>query len=124
MKLPQPHMLAKVFSQFQRFPPLKLTQSLWAEIEPRRYERDVYPVPLIKAFLMAYVLYLPGAEEVARRFEKMVKTRHRSTLSYALRRNRRWTCERPPQTLHRSWERSLPSLKERYSLGAPQCSHR
>jgi len=43
-------------------------------------------VALIKAFLMAFVLYLPGLEEVTRRYGKMVQTDWRSTLSYALRR--------------------------------------
>jgi len=59
---------------------------LWAEIEPRHYERSVEAVQLIRSFLGAFVMLLPSLEALVRRFGQTLATSHASTLSYALRR--------------------------------------
>ena len=60
--------------------------ALWREIEPRAYGRVVEPAALVRAFMSAFVLYLPGLRAVAERGRKTLRTIHASTLSYALRR--------------------------------------
>lgn len=59
---------------------------MWEEIEPRHYERRIEAVGLIRAFMMAFVLYVPALQYVASRCHEGVKAAGASTLSYALRR--------------------------------------
>jgi len=59
---------------------------LWSAIEPRRYPRIIEPVGLIKAFMMAMTLGLPGLRAVAWRGAGLLGGCNASALSHALRR--------------------------------------
>jgi hypothetical protein len=59
---------------------------VWAAVEPRRYPRAIDPVGLIKAFMMALVLGLPGLRSVAWRGAELLNGCNHSALSHAVRR--------------------------------------
>jgi hypothetical protein len=59
---------------------------LWSEAEPRRYPRRIDPCGLIKAFMIALVLGLPGLRAVAERGAGLLDGCNHSALSHALRR--------------------------------------
>jgi hypothetical protein len=59
---------------------------VWSQVEPRRYARDIEAVGLIRAFLIALVLGLPGLRAVAARGAELVNGCNYSALSHALRR--------------------------------------
>jgi hypothetical protein len=59
---------------------------LWAGVEPRRYPRQIDPVGLIKSFMLAFVLGLPGLRAVAARGTELLSGCNHSALSHAVRR--------------------------------------
>jgi hypothetical protein len=78
--------LADVAGLFQHFFPPKYLRELEAGVEARRYLRKVRPTQLVRALLLAYVWRMAGLEVIAKACGRSVKTRHKSTLSYCLRR--------------------------------------
>ena len=63
-----------------------MSQQLWAQAEPRAYERRVDPVGVARSILMAFVLRLPGLRAIAQRCGQWLKTDNPSNVSNALRR--------------------------------------
>ena len=59
---------------------------MWTAVEPRRYRRAIDPTGLIKAFMMALVLGLPGLRAVACRGSELLSGCNHSALSHAIRR--------------------------------------
>ena len=59
---------------------------MWAQVEPRHYPRDIEPMGLIRAFMIALVLGLPGLRAVAARGADLVHGCNHSALSHAVRR--------------------------------------
>ena len=59
---------------------------MWLETEPRHYPRWIDPAGLIKAFMLAFVLGLPGLRAVAWRGAQLLNGCNHSALSHALRR--------------------------------------
>jgi hypothetical protein len=59
---------------------------MWARIEPRRYDRQVHPLALIRVFVLAYLAHAPSLGAVLGQWGRRLRTVHPSTLSYALRR--------------------------------------
>lgn len=59
---------------------------LWSAVEPRRYPRWIDPVGLIKSFMIAMVLGLPGLRAVAWRGADLLGGCNHSALSHAVRR--------------------------------------
>lgn len=59
---------------------------MWSEAEPRRYPRRIDPCGLIKSFMLALVLGLPGLRAVAARGADLLGGCNHSALSHALRR--------------------------------------
>jgi hypothetical protein len=57
---------------------------LWGEIEPRGYGRKIEPVGLVKSFMIAFVLGLPGLRAVAERERRYLGGCNHSALSQAL----------------------------------------
>jgi hypothetical protein len=63
-----------------------MTQACWAAIEPRDYARQIDPLGLIKSFMLAFVLGLPGLRAVAWRGADLLCGCNHSALSHAVRR--------------------------------------
>lgn len=59
---------------------------MWLGVEPRRYPRRIEPLGLIKAFMIALVLGLPGLRAVAARGADLLSGCNHSALSHAVRR--------------------------------------
>jgi hypothetical protein len=59
---------------------------LWSGVEPRRYPRQIDPVGLIKAFMIAFIMGLPGLRAVAARGSQLLSGCNHSALSHAVRR--------------------------------------
>lgn len=59
---------------------------MWSEIEPRQYARRIDACELVRAFLVAYVLRLPGLRAVADHRARTLSHCAMSSLSFALRR--------------------------------------
>ena len=59
---------------------------MWSQVEPRRYPRTIEPSGLIKAFMSALTLGLPGLRAVAVRGARLLGGCNHSALSHAVRR--------------------------------------
>jgi hypothetical protein len=61
-------------------------KSIFAEVEPRAYERKIYPWQLTKAFMIAYLGRLSSLEVLLAHCGSFLPTRHKGPLSYAVKR--------------------------------------